>query len=757
MSSPPRRRPGGGGGRLGSPDPHKQQKPLTDETTLFVIDDTKDSDASTANISDNNSSNNKPPLKRLTTATRHKDYHPTSYQDEGTGFTFRAVLVGTLLGCIIGASNMYLGLTVGWSFGGSLFGSIVGFSILKPLSRILPTYFGGGYFGPKENCTVQSAASAAGGLSVGFISAIPALYRIPLRRYFILKQKLVFPSPTVAAETIKSLHDSTAGELAGRRKARVLLIAFIIAFVVKCATWWVPVILEWHILYWVGTVSNSPALVAADLVWKWKLELASAFVGAGMLIGTQTAGSFLGGSITAWAVVGPLLLSYGVVAGSYGYPSNMNPSKPLSDQEFKSQVTAQYWLLWPGVCMMISSSFTELAVRWPSLWRGIKGAIIDGYHSLRATITRTPPTPSPSTTTWPSSLSTRALKGADIGLKTVGKREEEKGLIEAAREEQKEIEVEDEMGDGKKGRGGEEEEEEDPAPLHHQVPIVLSTFFKVGAAEAILAILLGFVLAFVGIQSSGETDINPTGSIGKTSQFVFAAFRHNDINRMLKTNLIAGNVAAACASQTVDMVGDLKTAHLLRASPRSQFLAQAIGSFFAVFLAVGLFTIFGIAYPCFLTPPHLLAAMNTTQTCPFEAPAVASWTAVSVALTSGISRTIPSSSAYTSLVVTILTVLYTTFKHYSPQRYRPYLPSLNAVGIALVNPTPQIGVALVVGALVSETWKRRHRGGWEMFAFAVASGMIAGEGIGGIVEAGYALGGCRGEDVGGVGDSWGCG
>lgn len=66
--------------------------------------------------------------------------------DEDRQFTFRAVIVGTLLGAVVSASNIYLGLKTSWTFGASLFGSILGFAILKPMS----TYVGGGYFGPKE-------------------------------------------------------------------------------------------------------------------------------------------------------------------------------------------------------------------------------------------------------------------------------------------------------------------------------------------------------------------------------------------------------------------------------------------------------------------------------------------------------------------------------------------------------------------------------------------------------------------------------
>lgn len=44
--------------------------------------------------------------------------------------TARAMLVGCVCGALVNASNLYLGLKTGWTFGASLFGSIVGFSVL---------------------------------------------------------------------------------------------------------------------------------------------------------------------------------------------------------------------------------------------------------------------------------------------------------------------------------------------------------------------------------------------------------------------------------------------------------------------------------------------------------------------------------------------------------------------------------------------------------------------------------------------------
>ena len=96
--------------------------------------------------------------------------------------TIRAMLVGCICGALVNASNLYLGLKTGWTFSANLFGAIVGFSVLKFFARVLPPNFPilGGDFGPRENNIVQTAATAAGGLSSVFISGIPALYQLNL-------------------------------------------------------------------------------------------------------------------------------------------------------------------------------------------------------------------------------------------------------------------------------------------------------------------------------------------------------------------------------------------------------------------------------------------------------------------------------------------------------------------------------------------------------------------------------------------------
>lgn len=78
--------------------------------------------------------------------------------------------------------------------------------------------------------------------------------------------------------------------------------------------------------------------------------------------------------------------------------------------------------------------------------------------------------------------------------------------------------------------------------------------FDVPIGETLLAVLLGFILAFISIQSAAETDINPTGTVAKVSQVVLAAIPEENIAKKQTTNLASGLIVAAAASQSCDMV-----------------------------------------------------------------------------------------------------------------------------------------------------------------------------------------------------------
>lgn len=104
------------------------------------------------------------------------------------------------------------------------------------------------------------------------------------------------------------------------------------------------------------------------------------------------------------------------------------------------------------------------------------------------------------------------------------------------------------------------------------------------------------------MRALGETDLNPVSGIGKISQLLFAVLQPNNV----VANIIAGGVAEAGAQQAGDLMQDLKTGALLKASPKSQFYGQMIGSLASVFISSAAYKLYKSVYeipgPAFRVP-----------------------------------------------------------------------------------------------------------------------------------------------------------
>lgn len=153
-------------------------------------------------------------------------------------FTLRGVLVGLAIGVVICFSNTYFGLQTGWVSGMAMPAALIGFAYFKAVARWIDYPFT-----PVENVLVQTVAGAVGTmpLGCGFVGVMPALnylmsseengplllstwkliiwalglcffgvvIAVPLRREFIIREKLKFPSGTATALMIGVLHGRT--------------------------------------------------------------------------------------------------------------------------------------------------------------------------------------------------------------------------------------------------------------------------------------------------------------------------------------------------------------------------------------------------------------------------------------------------------------------------------------------------------------------------------------------------------------------
>ena len=579
------------------------------------------------------------------------------------GFSARAVIAGCLLGSIVSAMNIYLGLRIGWSIGGSLIAAILGFAVFNAMLKagIITRAFG-----VLEVNITQTAGSAAGTMTsaAGLLAAIPAMgmlgyeftiaqlymwaasvaylgvfFAVPLRRQMVLVEKLRFPTGTATAETIKAMFSSGAE---ADRKAKVLMLWALGAGGWTIASYFVPQI-EHPPIEFIGL--SLPA------AWTFSLLLSPMMWGVGLLIGPRIGLSMAAGAVVGWLILGGTAVSAGWAEG------------PMVDEEsghwvsgglMKYDTGVRGWILWTGVAIMVGDALTNLALSWKTI-----------VNTFR-----------------------RSTGGDDVvddAPDTIPNSWWMGGLAVAS------------------------------------TATVITTYFlfDIPVHLSIVAIGMSSVLAMIATRSTGETDINPIGGMGKVTQLVFGGIAPG----MVSTNLMAAGITGSGASQAGDMMQDLKTGHLLGASPRGQFKAQLIGIAAGILFCVPVYVLFDNVYE--IGGPEL------------PAPAAMAWKAVAVLLAEGVGALPPMALDAVALGLAF-GIWMPVMGKLGPDKWKPYLPSGLAFGIAMIVPA-YYSLAMCGGSLLLVLWKRLKPEQCAALAFAVAAGTVAGEGLMGIVKALFTL------------------
>jgi OPT family oligopeptide transporter len=245
--------------------------------------------------------------------------------------------------------------------------------------------------------------------------------------------------------------------------------------------------------------------------------------------------------------------------------------------------------------------------------------------------------------------------------------------------------------------------------------------FGIAVWESVIAVVLSFWLALVACRVTGETDTTPVGAMGKVTQLTFGALSPGNVN----VNLMSANITAGAATSSADLLTDLKSGYLLGANPRQQFLAQFSGIFVGTIVSVLAFAV--------LVPNAQV--LGTDQ---FPAPAAQTWSAVAIALGQGLSS-LESVKLWLILAGGVVGVLLTLAPVLRP-KYQDYLPSAAAFGLAWVFHW-YYGLLFFLGALVALVVARRKPKLAETFTLPVASGVVAGGSLMGVVLVFWANGG----------------
>jgi putative OPT family oligopeptide transporter len=245
--------------------------------------------------------------------------------------------------------------------------------------------------------------------------------------------------------------------------------------------------------------------------------------------------------------------------------------------------------------------------------------------------------------------------------------------------------------------------------------------FDMPVWQSAIAVVLSFLLALVACRVTGETDTTPVGAMGKITQLTFGALSPGNIN----INLMSANITAGAATSSADLLTDLKSGYLLGAHPRKQFLAQFSGIFVGTVVTVLTFAI-------------LVPSASVLGTDQFPAPAAQTWSAVAKALGQGLSSLEPI-KLWLILAGSLVGVVLTLLPALLP-KYQQYLPSAAAFGLAWVFHW-YYGLLFFLGALIALVIERRKPKIAEEFTLPVASGVVAGGSLMGVVLVFWANGG----------------
>lgn len=105
-----------------------------------------------------------------------------------------------------------------------------------------------------------------------------------------------------------------------------------------------------------------------------------------------------------------------------------------------------------------------------------------------------------------------------------------------------------------------------------------------------------------------------------------------------------------------------------------------------------------------------------------------------------------------AIVMGVVSVLQCLVRHFflvgKLEYIRQYLPNFMAMALAFVIPQTYYSTAMLMGAIFSHFWAKKYAKSFDMYCYAIAAGLIAGEGLGGVVGACLELGGVSGSKLG---------
>ncbi|HKD36225.1 MAG TPA: oligopeptide transporter, OPT family, partial [Pirellulales bacterium] len=332
------------------------------------------------------------PTGRRSAETEHRPYVPDDARV--SEFTWTAVILGSVLGIIFGASSLYLALKVGMTVSASIPVAVLSITLFRVFSRV----FGIRKASILENNIVQTAGSAGESIAFGVGVTMPALMilgfdmdigrvivvsvlggllgilmMIPLRRAFIVKQHgtLKYPEGTACADVL------IVGEEGGS-SAQTVFVGFGVAFVYE--------FLRLGMKFWKEVAARPLSWYRGAVA---SIEVNPTLLGVGYIIGTRISCIMVAGGVLTSFVLVPAIHMFGDPLGQMlsEVPADVArqlPAKPLYPGDkfisamSQKDITDKY-TLYIGAGAVAAGGIISLVQALPL----IIGSLVGGVRDLR--------------------------------------------------------------------------------------------------------------------------------------------------------------------------------------------------------------------------------------------------------------------------------------------------------------------------------------------------------------------------------------
>jgi uncharacterized oligopeptide transporter (OPT) family protein len=644
-------------------------------------------------------SHEEPDLEPKTGAPEIPVTHPPDLRGE---LDVTTIVVGILVAAIMGASYPYMVLKLGFGPNVSVVAAFFGFLFLR-----LAAAAGIGKYDRWQNNLAEAAGTSAAQtafmcvllgafdilrhnrpdifsmeltplksfLWLSAACSLGVLMAVPLRRHFIVDEKLPFVDGLATSETLVVMDPPKDASAEVKKNAlaafKAVMLGVALSGILMMFRSDSRIMQE--IFHWAGLPEGwEPGTVllqsiehvikdgkAQDIVHGVVLahlgvgaSYSLLSIGSGMIVGLRINVSMMVGSLLAWVVAPYFLVKYGV--SLHHIEEAGHSVLRFTDTPTRNEVL--FWVMWPATGMLVVGGLTALALRWRIM--------IETFRSLR----------------------TAKIGGSELPLSFIVT-----GVLICA----------------------------------VALCIIQAEMLGMPVWMTLLAIIFSVPLMLVGLRVLGETNWGPISALSNMMQGVFAAIAPGNV----AANMVASGTTGTVATSSEAIMQDYKCGDMIGTKPRNltlmQLIAVPVGAAAVSWMYPALVSTYGI-FDRVDDHGKVVVAQLTS-------PISNKWSGFATILKDGINA-LPTSALYALVIFSILGALFTYLE--TKPKIKNWVPSPTGVGIGILVPF-NVVFTMFLGGIVGWIWERKSKKSADIYMVPLASGLIAGEAIVAVVAAIY--------------------